>query len=218
MPDSFLQPDFDDWAETYDEAVTGQDFPFCGYQEVLEKVAALVMPQAHLSVLDIGTGTGNLALLLDRLGCELWCTDFSASMLEKARQKLPASHFILHDLHDPLPLAADHTFDRIVSSYTFHHFMLEEKVSLLCTLFARHLSPHGLIVIGDISFQDTSGMEKLRREAGNSWDDEFYWIADEVIPVLRKRGIGVEYVQVSPCAGVFKLRSHTPLKAIHVQE
>jgi len=118
--------EFDIWAETYDASVGIDQFPFHGYRDVLRRIIALAGPIPGLSVLDLGTGMGNLALRLVALGCDLWCTDFSAPMLEKARQKLSAAYFFLHDLRDDLPIEINLPFDRIVSAYVFHHFELDE--------------------------------------------------------------------------------------------
>ncbi len=202
MSHSFPASEFDDWAESYDNAVTTDQFPFYGYPDVLTRVVTMAAPRPDLSVLDLGTGTGNLAIHFARVGCELWCTDFSRQMLAKAQQKLPAAHFVLHDLRAPLPAKFDRQFDCIVSAYVFHHFPLDEKIHILRGLFA-HLAPSGRLVIGDIAFPDAASRDRVREQAGENWDEEYYWLADESLEMLCKAGMQACYEQVSSCAGVF---------------
>jgi putative AdoMet-dependent methyltransferase len=202
----FPASDFDDWAGTYDHSVSIDQFPFYGYPDVLAKTLALSEPRPGLEVLDLGTGTGNLAFLFSQRGCDLWCTDFSEPMLARVRQKIPAAHCILHDLHTPLPPELDRTFDRIVSTYVFHHFELDEKIRILRRLLPR-LAPRGRIVIADIAFPDAAALEKVKLEVGDGWEAEFYWIVAESTPALEKVGLKVEYAQISSCAGVFSLQS-----------
>jgi putative AdoMet-dependent methyltransferase len=100
--DPFLASDFDPWAESYDQdLLTSSEFPFAGYERVLERVVAMADVHAGMDVLDLGTGTGNLAVCFAELGCHLWCTDFSEPMLAKAREKLPQAQYVLHDLRAP---------------------------------------------------------------------------------------------------------------------
>ena len=195
--------EFDDWAETYDQSVLNcQAFPFTGYTDLMKTVVTLAQARPGMSVLDLGTGTGNLAVRFAGLGCKLWCTDFSAPMLAQARQKLPNAHFILHDLHLGLPTELKGPFDRIVSAYVLHHFEMDEKVRILHGLLAC-LAQGGRMVIGDIAFQDQAALEKVKFELGDDWEDEFYWLADAAVPLLRLAGMKTSYRQVSPCAGVF---------------
>lgn len=200
--DLFPASEFDDWAETYDRSVAIDQFPFYGYESLLDKAAALADAKPGLSVLDLGTGTGNLAMRFAVLGCDLWCTDFSATMLEKTRLKLPAAHFVLHDLRGDWPPELNRPFDRIVSAYVFHHFELDEKVRILGSLLPR-LAPGGRMIIGDIAFPDAAAREKVKIADGDEWEDEFYWLADETVPALENLGFIVEYTQVSACAGIF---------------
>jgi putative AdoMet-dependent methyltransferase len=202
--DPFPSSEFDNWAESYNRSICIDQFPFHGYERLLDKVVALADAKPGLSILDLGTGTGNLAIRFSALGCILCCSDFSAPMLEKARQKIPLAHFILHDLRGDWSPELDHSFDRIVSAYVFHHFELDEKIRILGNLLP-HLSPGGRLIIGDIAFPDTSTREKVKITVGDEWEDEFYWLADETLTVLLKAGIQAEYTQVSSCAGVFLL-------------
>jgi putative AdoMet-dependent methyltransferase len=202
----FPASEFDAWAETYDASVAIDQFPFYGYPDVLKKTFALADARPGHTVLDLGTGTGNLAVLFARAGCDLWCADFSQPMLDRARAKLPTAHFVLHDLRHPLPSTFNRKFDRIVSAYVFHHFVLEEKIRILKSLALNHLSPGGIIIIADIAFHDQSALEKVKLAASDEWDDEFYWLADESQSALHSAGLRADYVQVSAYAGIFLVR------------
>ena len=205
MTNIIPRSEFDDWAETYDQSVSDwQTFPFTGYGDLMKTIVELAQVRPGMSVLDLGTGTGNLAQPFAQTGCDLWCTDFSEPMLEKARQKLPTAHFTLHDLRTDLPTELERPFDRIVSAYVFHHFELDEKVRILRRLLPS-LAPDGRMLIGDIAFRNQAALEQVKAEVGETWEDEFYWLVNEAIPALEIAGMQVKYQQVSPCAGVFIL-------------
>ncbi len=207
MTDPFPASEFDEWAESYDASVSADQFPFYAYKKVLTRTAKLARAQAGMSVLDLGTGTGNLARLLVRRGCELWCTDFSEAMLAKARQKLPQAHFSHHDLRRGWPAGFPGRFDRIVSAYVFHHFDLDEKVRIIYGLLREHLSPLGRLVIADVAFPDRRTREKVKEELGNDWEEEYYWVADDAIPAFKQMGVAVEVEQVSVSEAVFSFGS-----------
>lgn len=199
----YHSPHFDDWSGHYDDSVSGEDFPFTGYRRVLAETVRLADAHPGISVLELGTGTGNLAELLGPTGCELWCTDFSREMLGRAQEKLPDVHFLLHDLRQPFPLTR--RFDRILSAYVFHHFELPEKVAIIQRLLDEQLSPGGILLIADISFPTWQALEVVRQAAGEFWDEEPYWIAADALPVLQGIGAAASYRQISHCTGIYQL-------------
>jgi SAM-dependent methyltransferase len=147
-------------------------------------------------------------VLFDELGCELWCSDFSPLMLEKARQKLPQARFALHDLRaawPSVPSEFDRRFDGIVSAYVFHHFELEKKVSLCRELVSQRLVQGGRLVIGDLSFPSLAAKKIFSRNIPD-WEEEFYWLADESIAALRKVGLRIEHRQISGFTGVYQIQ------------
>ena len=84
--DPYPASDFDEWAAIYDETIAAESgFPFEDYRRALQTVLDQAQVAPGMSVLDLGVGTGNLALLFDRAGCELWCSDFSPQMLARAQ-------------------------------------------------------------------------------------------------------------------------------------
>ncbi len=209
--DPFSPDEFDSWAKDYDRDTASQNqFPFAGYEQVLNGIVELAAPKSGMSVLDIGTGTGNLAIRLAERGCDLWCTDFSEAMLAKAREKLPQAHFVLHDLRRPWPAGLNRRFDTIVSAYVFHHFETGEKAKLCKILVSEHLAAGGRLVIGDISFANEAAMQAFARSVGELWEQEPYWLVDECIPALEAMGLSVSYEQVSACAGLYDIGAEGP--------
>ncbi|MHA1951355.1 MAG: methyltransferase domain-containing protein, partial [Candidatus Thorarchaeota archaeon] len=77
---------FDAWAENYDYwiEISRDSFPFRGYDEVLDRIVDLSNPKPESKILDVGIGTGNLALKFVEFDCEIWGIDYSMRMLEKA--------------------------------------------------------------------------------------------------------------------------------------
>lgn len=204
--DPFPASEFDEWAESYDADVATYDtFPFAGYEQVLDAVVQMADVEAGMSVLDLGVGTGNLALRFSARGCRLWGTDYSTSMLEKARSKLPEAHLILHDLREPFPPELNRRFHRIVSAYTFHHFELAQKAALASRLAHEHVVPGGCLMIADIGFPSLDRMREFAASIGDHWTEEPYWLAEQALPALRGAGLNAEYRQISACAGVFRI-------------
>ena len=197
---------FDSWAEHYDPAAASaeDDFPFAGYELILDQVISLADARPAMRILDLGIGTGNLAARFLRKNCLVWGIDFSAQMLAQARARLPQVNLVQASLLDEWPLNLQQLFDRVVSAYVLHHFDLITKVNLLQRIAARYLSPSGSIVIADIAFPTASAREEASRRWAACWDeDEHYWAADETVAASEQVGLLVTYKQLSICGGVF---------------
>ena len=201
---------FNRWAEEYDRSVHNRDFPFSGYESVLDEIVTAARVEKETSILDLGVGTGNLAARFADLGCKLFGLDFSSGMLAKARERLPKARLVQANLLGEWPAGLDRRFDRIVSGYVFHEFPLMTKVCIIQRLAQDRLADGGYIVIGDISFETRAARERAHKRWHDRWDEEEeYWAADEAIEALHHLGLKVSYRQVSVCGGVFGIRPST---------
>jgi ubiquinone/menaquinone biosynthesis C-methylase UbiE len=105
-------------------------------------------------VLEIGCGTGTMAILCAGKGASVVGFDTSHQMLNIARRKVAERN--LSDRIQLREMAAiemdknfdDETFDRIVATLVFSEFYLEEQKYVLREAY-RILSPGGLIIIAD---------------------------------------------------------------------
>jgi ubiquinone/menaquinone biosynthesis C-methylase UbiE len=202
---------YNDWASHYDQNLADGTAPvsFEGYEDVLNEAVKQARVVSGMSVLDLGTGTGNLAGRFIDEGCDVWGMDFSENMLAKAREKLPCLHAVLADLGDESWVhSLSRRFDRIVSAYAWHEFDLAYKLKLLKQLTGDFLSEAGRVVIADIAYPD----QKARAQAGKHWgllwgEAEHYWAADETIAACNNTGLNCSYKQVSNCAGVFVMEN-----------
>lgn len=206
MDERFPSRDFDAWAPGYDQDVRIPRFPFLGYSETLERVIQWAEIQPGMRVLDLGCGTAALTSRFASLGCQSTGVDFSPKMIEIARRKFPSLALHVNDIRAVPKEFKDLRFDRIVSTYAFHHFSLPEKCQLL-KAWAHVLNQGGFFIIGDISFPNPTTLEKMKKELGEEWEEEEYWIADETIPYLTSHGFKVTCSVTSSCAAVYKILS-----------
>jgi malonyl-CoA O-methyltransferase len=115
-PLAAVRPGYDRWAAEYDH----DGNPLQALEGPI--VRAAVGDVRGLHVLDLGCGTGRHALALAAAGATVTAVDFSAGMLAVARGKpgAEAIHFIVHNLHEPLPFPVGH-FDLVVSGLVLEH-------------------------------------------------------------------------------------------------
>ena len=199
---------FNTWAATYDKSLSGeQTFPFAGYESILANILSTADVRPGMRVLDLGTGTGNLANAFVQKGCRVWACDYAPEMLEQTRKKLPDINTFQLDLVGGLDELTQ-TFERIVSSYVLHEFDLATKLNILTRLYRNNLEPNGWVIIGDIAFPDRATHDAARERYKNQWDSsEHYWIAEETKNACEKVGLEFGYEQGSSCAAVLTFRA-----------
>ena len=121
-----------------------------------KKVLKLVSDKKPKSVLDIATGTGDLAILMTNTTAEkIIGLDISAGMLEVGRNKIKAKNLsdkiemILADSEN-MPFEDD-TFDAITVAFGVRNF---ENLETGLTEILRVLKPNGIFVILETSVPD----------------------------------------------------------------
>ena len=203
---------FDMWANGYDTEVQLTDdnnkYPFAGYKKVMNAIYTAVMQKNPTNVLDIGIGTGTLALKLYEHGNNITGVDFSNEMLSIAKSKMPTANFYQFDFaHGLPPELSEAKYDFIISTYALRHLTDSLKITFIKSLL-RYLNDDGLILIGDIGFPTKFEFDECRMQhSPNDWDDdEYYFVFSEICNRLGDSCL-VSYEQISHCAGIMEIRS-----------
>lgn len=206
MNDKYPSEEFDRWASSYDEDIYSSGFPFSGYEDTLDEIVNIARPQSGIRILDLGVGTGNLAARFLAQGCNVTGVDFSKRMIKSAKNKYPDVEYIQADLREDISVfLAGRKFEQIVSAYTFHHFPLPEKYSIL-EKFLPYLEDDGVFIIGDIAFANLSSMNSNKERLGTFWEEEDYWLVDESIEYLSQQKLHAKFTSTSLFAGVFWIK------------
>ncbi len=188
----------DDCANEYDEDVKNElsDPIRAGYEATLQWVVDYANVNEKSRVLELGSGTGNLTRKIKTCR-EIVCVDISTKMEKLGATKL--SHlanrsFIEDDILEIL-IKDIGFFDTIVSTYTAHHLIDEEKKVFFKRIWNR-LSPGGIAVFGDLMLE-TEASRKLQidsyRKRGEETtavaiEEEFFWVVDDSVLELEKTG------------------------------
>lgn len=198
----------DNQAESYEANVHAglHDYIRERYFDVLDTVVRKADIQNNLSVLEIGIGTG---LLTERIPdfVSTYGIDISEKMMEKAKAK-GLKVELKYGSFTQIPYS-DRCFDRIVSTFAFHHLTPEEKQVAFIEM-DRVLKPSGMIVIGDFMMEDENQRKELierfssegREDMLEELEDEYFLDITKEIVGLSRLGYKIEYERVSTLSWV----------------
>ena len=101
-------------------------------------------------ILDIGAGTGRIAILLAEKGVKIFCVEPSPAMRRQFEKKLKRRPELAKNIHltagDASSFSFERTFPAVMLSGCFDHFLDDdERLSSLLNI-VRHLNPRGKLV------------------------------------------------------------------------
>lgn len=118
------------------------------YQELLNDIIVAAEIKRSDMILDAGSGTGNLAIKLEKKCAKVIGFDFSKAGIKIHHRKNPAAEVIEGDLTIKLPFR-NNFFDKIVSNNVIYTID-KTKREFIFREFYRILKPGGKIVIANI--------------------------------------------------------------------
>jgi SAM-dependent methyltransferase len=168
---------FDELAEYYDILHDDVDYP--AECDLLETVFSRLLPRPPASVLDLGCGTGNHALILSKRGYRVTGIDSSAAMLRVARAKVRGSRsrnpaFVRADMRS---FDLGRTFDAaICMDGAFTHLLTDRDILAHLRRVRRHLNAHGVYVFefAQTLREETEGPGWIHHEGRT----EIVWLYD----------------------------------------
>lgn len=125
-----------------------------GFRDMRDRILTAACLEPGESVLDLGCGTGLLALAAAPLADTVWALDSSRAMCDylevKARSARLANVEVVHASAVSVPLVDD-CVDVVVSNYCLHELTHADKLLALAEV-ARVLRPGGRLIFGDMMF------------------------------------------------------------------
>jgi len=149
-------------AEGFDES-PGHGIHSAREKQAWQALLAKLLGEKPLEILDVGTGTGVIALLLAEMGHKVTGIDLAEEMLVRAREKagkmgIPVN-FLLGDAEN-IPFN-DGTFDIVINRHVFWTMPDPKRAA---AEWVRVLKPGGKLVIIDGDWDHCRSYKKIWRE------------------------------------------------------
>jgi ubiquinone/menaquinone biosynthesis C-methylase UbiE len=195
-------------APSYDEYVQRPE-RFAADQQAWSQIWAEALPSAPLDVLDVGTGTGQVAMVLAGLGHRVTGIDLSEGMLEQARRHaaaMPAGPVIAYG-DAVAPDFPDGSFDAVTNRYLM--WTLREPQVAVAN-WVRLLRPGGTVAVVDSTwFPD--GLDNASENFAGHYDAEVQAVLplatatsiDQTVAVLEQAGL--RDVTATPLTSIYEL-------------
>lgn len=180
------------------------------YHDLLDLVVVRCQVQAGDRVLDIGTGTGELARrFAQHRGCRVVGLDPSEAMIDEARRKAAAGRWgevtlqvaEAPFLEIPYP---DEAFDAVASTQAFHHLHERHKAAAVREM-ARVLRPPvgeqdrggGWLAIGDPMFENRAALEAALARWPEELEEEYFGYLETLEPMFCDAGLSFDAERLS---------------------
>jgi len=122
------------------------------YDEMTRCIVDLLKFSSPATVLDIGTGIGNLSFIVlgEIPNVQLTAVEASEEMISEARAHLPSNETRVSLLHqDILDFSPAGRFDAIFTNLVLHNIPFDRKSKLISTINS-WLNPGGIFIWGDL--------------------------------------------------------------------
>ena len=198
---------FDLWANDYDKTVSisndNNTYPFAGYKDILNKIYNDILHSSAKRILDVGFGTGVLTYKLYEKGITIYGQDFSKSMIDLAKKKMPNAYLYEYDFSKGLIQDLNNQkYDAVIATYSLHHLNDIEKEKFIKDSIFPVLKNNGILYIGDVAFKSRLELENYKHQNIKIWDnDEVYWVYNEVKEKFKK----CTFEKYSECSGIIKI-------------
>jgi ubiquinone/menaquinone biosynthesis C-methylase UbiE len=187
----------------YDRWTAGEvGLYYTRYNDLLDLVVVRCKVHADDRVLDIGTGTGELACrFAHHRGCDVVGLDPSPAMIEAARRKGEGNckgtvgFRVAEAPFLEIPYSS-HAFDAVASTLAFHHVHERHKLAAVREM-ARVLKEGGRLAIGDPMFHDRADLEAALERWPDELEDEYFAYLDTLALMFHEAGLSFEAEQLT---------------------
>lgn len=192
---------FDEWVDSYDDSVSGKDPEYRDVFDKYEDILTAVAERSFGTVLEFGTGTGNLTAKLINAGYKVIGIEPNAAMRKVTRERFPQLSLTDGDL---LSFETTEHIDTIVSTYVFHHLTDEDKGKAVHK-YASLLSKGGKVVFADTVFiteqakQDQITKERTRgfNNVADDLEREYYTTISILETIFKNAGFEVRFERMN---------------------
>ena len=192
---------FDKWVDSYDASVSGQDPEYRDVFEKYDEILSAVTKKSFGTVVEFGTGTGNLTAKLIEAGHSVIGIEPNDAMRAVTAKRFPDLVLIDGDLLD---FEAPQKVDTFVSTYVFHHLKDHDKEIALST-YANLLPVGGKIVFADTVFtSEVAKQAQISKERARGFNNvaddlerEYYTTIPILTQAFEKAGFDVYFEQMN---------------------